>query len=110
MVAQEKKPLIEPIHTGGTAIMALMSSSHSRLSDWTPQQIALGRRWVVTWSLAGPELERIRRKELRSLDSAQAIALLCGPADYRVAPRAANPTSGLVEQQQWFMKAARPRD
>ena len=35
------------------------------------------------------------------------MALLCGPADYRVAPRAPKRTSGLVEQQYWFMKAAR---
>lgn len=30
------------------------------------------------------------------------IASLCGPADYRVAPRAPKPTSGLVEQQRLF--------
>ena len=36
----------------------------------------------------------------------RAIALLCGPADYRVPPRAPLPTSGLVEQQYWFKKAA----
>jgi hypothetical protein len=90
--------------------MVSMTSSHSKLSEWTSQQIALGRRWVETWNAAGPELERIRREELRHLDPARAIALLCGPADYRVAPRAPKPTSGLVEQQQWFMKAARRRD
>ncbi|MBI4471707.1 MAG: hypothetical protein HY646_03500 [Acidobacteria bacterium] len=82
-----------------------MSSSHSRLSNWTPEQIALGRRWVQTWKQAGPELERIRREELRRIDPIRAIALLCGPADYRVAPRVPKPTSGLIEQQYWFMKA-----
>jgi ABC-type multidrug transport system fused ATPase/permease subunit len=40
------------------------------------------------------------------LDPQKAIALLCGPADYSVEPRAAKPTSGLIEQQKWFMKAA----
>jgi len=51
-------------------------------------------------------LEEILRRELRDLDTARTIALLCGPADYTVPPRAPKPTSGLVEQQRWFMKAA----
>ena len=81
--------------------------SFSKLADWSPEQIAAGKRWVEAWKEAGPELERLRREELRRLDTARAIALLCGPADYTVPPRAPKPTSGLVEQQQWFMKAAR---
>ena len=83
-----------------------MKSEPSSLTEWTPEQIALGRRWVRAWAEAGPELEQIRRKELRALDARRAIALLCGPADYWVAPRAPKPTSGLVIQQEWFMKAA----
>lgn len=82
-----------------------MSDEPSTLANWTPEQIALGRRWVETWRLAGEDLERIRRKELRELDARRAIELLCGAADYTSAPRAPKPTSGLVEQQQWFMKA-----
>ncbi len=46
----------------------------------------------------------MRREELRRLDAYQAIALLCGPADYTVEPRAPKPTSGLVEQQRFFQK------
>lgn len=83
-----------------------MASEPSSLADWTPEQIALGRRWVRAWMDAGPELERLHREELVRLDPQRAIALLCGPADYRVAPRAPRPTSGLVEQQRWFLKAA----
>jgi hypothetical protein len=83
-----------------------MSTEPSGLSDWTPEQIALGRRWVEAWRLAGPELERLRRAELRQLDPQRAIALLCGEADYHVPPRQARPNSGLVEQQRWFKKAA----
>jgi len=52
-------------------------------------------------------LEQLRRDELRRLDVRRAIALLCGPADYTVAPRAPKPTSGLVEQQRWFQKSPR---
>jgi hypothetical protein len=85
-----------------------MSTEPSGLKDWTPEQIALGRRWVQAWREAGAEMERLRREELRrlDLDPQRAIALLCGSADYRVGSRAPRPTSGLVEQQQWFKKAA----
>ena len=83
-----------------------MSNEYRSLGDWTPEELAIGRRWVQAWRQAGVDLERIRREELRRLDGKRAIELLCGPADYRRAPRAARPTSGLVEQQRWFKKAA----
>ena len=79
----------------------------SSLADWTPEQIAQGKLWVQAWREAGPILEKLRRDELRRLDAGKALALLCGPADYHTAPRAPKPTSGLVEQQRLFMKAAR---
>ncbi|CAN5688223.1 hypothetical protein BH24ACI5_BH24ACI5_11480 [soil metagenome] len=81
-----------------------MGSDPSALASWSPEQIALGRRWVQAWKNAAPELERIRRQELRQLDAYAAIALLCGPADYREAPRAPKPTSGLIEQQRVLQK------
>ena len=84
-----------------------MEDQPSALDGWTPAQIALGKRWVETWKLAGVDLERIRRKELRELDTYRAITLLCGSADYTRPPRAPKSSSGLVEQQAWFMKAAR---
>lgn len=85
-----------------------MGVTPSGLAGWTAEQIAVGRRWVQTWQEAGPELERIRRDELRRLDVRHAIALLCGSADYTVPPRAPKPTSGLVEQQRWFQQLRRP--
>ena len=81
-----------------------MPSDTPALASWSPEQIALGRRWVEAWKIAGPELERVRRQELRQLDAYLAIALLCGPADYNQAPRAPKPTSGLIEQQRIFRK------
>jgi hypothetical protein len=86
-----------------------VKSANSALSDWTPEQIAHGKRWVQAWQEAAPLLEQVRRQELRALDAKRVVALLCGPADYRVAPRAPKPTSGLIEQQRWFM-VARCRD
>jgi hypothetical protein len=83
-----------------------VSPDPSSLSSWTPAQVALGRRWVQAWREAGERMEHLRREELRGLDAQRAIAILCGPADYRVPPRAPRPTSGLVEQQRWFKKAA----
>jgi len=83
-----------------------MRDEPSALANWTPEQIALGKRWVETWRLAGEDLERIHRRELRGLDTYRTIELLCCPADYTVSPRVPKPTSGLVEQQQWFMKVA----
>ncbi|HVV52793.1 MAG TPA: hypothetical protein VHO06_24240 [Polyangia bacterium] len=85
-----------------------MARVPSALENWTPEQIAAGRRWAETWKVAGPELERIRREELRRIDAFAALSLLCGPADYHVAPRAPKPTSGLVEQQRLFAKRRRP--
>jgi hypothetical protein len=83
--------------------MTFKPANHDGMDE---EERALTRRWVETWKRAGPELERIRRHEIRTLDSYKAIALLFGPADYTRAPRAPKPTSGLVEQQRWFMKAA----
>ncbi len=82
-----------------------MTADGASLAEWTEEQLAAGRRWVQAWKEAGPVLERLRRDELRRLDSREAIALLCGPADYRSPPREPKPTSGLVEQQYWFQKA-----
>lgn len=79
------------------------------LAGWSPEQIAAGRRWVQAWKEAGPRLEQVRREELRRLHPQRAIALLCGEADYTRPPRAPRPTSGLVEQQRWFMRAASRR-
>ncbi|MGQ0734515.1 MAG: hypothetical protein ACT4QD_12775 [Acidobacteriota bacterium] len=81
-----------------------MGPTPSALRHWTPEQIAAGRRWVQAWRDAAPRLERIRREELAALDVCAAIARLCGPADYRVPPRAPKPTSGLVEQQRLFQR------
>lgn len=100
----------------GTRVLIDVSRAYNhlvhdeRLAGWTPEQIATARRWVEVWKQAGPRLERVRREELRHLDPQRAVALLCGEADYTVPPRAPRPTSGLIEQQRWFMKAASRRE
>ena len=82
-----------------------MKDEVSAFSSWTPEQIAAGERWVETWRLASDDLDRIHRKELRELDTYRTIALLCGPADYTRPPRAPKPWSGLIEQQELFIRA-----
>ena len=78
----------------------------SALAGWTPEQIALGKKWAETWKLAAEDLERIKRKEIRELDTYKTIALLCETADYTKPPYAPKPWSGLIELQELFMKAA----
>ncbi|MCC6797828.1 MAG: hypothetical protein IT366_22125 [Candidatus Hydrogenedentes bacterium] len=58
--------------------MSDSESTESALTSWTPEQIALGKKWVETWSRAGEALEKIRREELRNIDGYRAIELLCG--------------------------------
>ena len=41
----------------------------SALANWTPEEIALGKKWVEIWKLAAVDLERIKRKETRELDN-----------------------------------------
>lgn len=77
----------------------------SALASWTPAQIALGKLWVNTWQRAAVQLERIKRKEIRTLDTYQSIKLLYGPRNYTRPPYAPKPWSSLVEQQRLFKKA-----
>jgi hypothetical protein len=76
------------------------------LADWTPEQIALGKRWVETWRLGGEDLERIRRKEIRELDTYKSIALLCGSAVQSTSIRAnllvrPHRTTTVVQKGSW---------
>ena len=64
------------------------------------------RLWVDTWRWVGPELERLKREELRALTEeaalAQAETLANSVADeIWISPERAE-ASGLVEQQRLF--------
>jgi len=61
------------------------------------------RRWVETWKQAGPELEAIRREEIRNLEPRHVLALLEDAFNQalQLPPR---PSSGLVEMQDWFAR------
>lgn len=81
-----------------------MSSDQDNLAGWTEQQIIQAKQAIQAWKRAGVVMEQLRRDALRTMDD-RAVELLCGPADYHTPPRQARPSSGLIEQQRWFMKA-----
>jgi hypothetical protein len=62
------------------------------------------RRWVETWKRAEPELEAIRRKEIRETDNVTAIAQMEGVINYATRTSPPRTTSGLVEMQRIFAK------
>jgi hypothetical protein len=65
-------------------------------------------RWVRTWEMAVPELQRVRDADIRSADTAGTIECTAGLFCDAVRSLPPQPTSGLVEQQFWFMKLRRP--
>jgi hypothetical protein len=62
---------------------------------------------VETWRRAGEELERIRRIEIQSIDTREAVRQIFAAGD--LAGPAPPPTSGLVEQQAWFARIRQAR-
>ena len=68
-----------------------------------PENDAL-HRFVATWQRASPLLQQVRDADIRAADTAQAMRIFSGSATWAVTHRPAVATSGLVEQQRWFMK------
>jgi hypothetical protein len=60
--------------------------------------------WVRTWQKAGPLLAELRRREVRSADTAAAILQLEDAFQSALRHHPPRPTSGLVEQQKWFAR------
>ena len=71
--------------------------------------VELLRKWVETWTRAGPELDAIRRRELEALsddDIRQIVQnLMSVPLPPDLPMRL---DSGLVEQQRWFARLREP--
>ncbi|HCN29857.1 MAG TPA: hypothetical protein DIT64_14170 [Verrucomicrobiales bacterium] len=73
----------------------------------TEAERELTKRWVDTWAKAAPELQKVRDADIRAADTASMIeccAVLFRDAVKNFPPK---PSSGLLEQQRWFMKLAR---
>ncbi len=65
------------------------------------------KTFVENWQRVGPELEKIRWRELKTISTPQALKNLAGAFEdcrRRFKPR---PTSGLVELQAWLKKIPR---
>ena len=60
------------------------------------------RRWVETWKAAGPELELIRRREIRERDNPRILALLEPAFNHAVRSQPPRHSSGMVEMQAYF--------
>jgi hypothetical protein len=65
------------------------------------------RRWVETWKRAGPELEAIRREEIRAADNVKVLDLLEDAFNAALESRTPRPSSGMVEMQDWFARLRR---
>ena len=65
------------------------------------------RRWVQTWKEAGPELERIRLREVRDQDNLLSLQLLARAFNHATSTQPADDSSGLVEMQRHFAKLRR---
>ena len=81
-----------------------MTPEPSSLADWTPEQIAQGKRWVQAWKEAGEVMEQLRRDELRATDTAHAMHRLAGAFESARWRGLHRPSSGLIEQQKLFLE------
>jgi len=65
------------------------------------------RRWVETWQRAGPELEAIRRKEIKEADNLQVLAILERAFNHALRTLPPRHTSGLVDLHKRLAKLSR---
>ena len=62
------------------------------------------QRWVRTWAEAGPELDAIRRREVREANNLESLALLAPAFNHAVRTLPLRESSGLVQMQDYFQK------
>jgi len=63
---------------------------------------------VEAWQRAGPELEKMRREDIRRADTKLAMTRLLGLFEAASRLRKPAASSGLVEQQRWFLRLKTP--
>ena len=64
----------------------------------------MNRRWAQTWKDAGPELERIRLREVREEDNLLSLQLLAPAFELALRMEPPGESSGLVEMQRHLAK------
>jgi hypothetical protein len=62
------------------------------------------RRWVAHWQSAGPELEAIRRKEIREAGNLKILEILEPAFNHAVRSQPPRLSSGMVEMQASFAR------
>jgi hypothetical protein len=62
------------------------------------------RRWMEAWRTAGPELEHIRREEIRNADTRRFVEVTSGILSGMQPDLPLRQSSGLVEQQRLFRR------
>jgi hypothetical protein len=77
------------------------------VDEMSEQEKAGMRRWVDAWRRAEPELEQMRRDEIRHANTVISIPAFDGLFESAVRSFPPKPTSGLVEQQRFFRRAKR---
>lgn len=65
------------------------------------------RAYVAHWQRAGRALEAVERRELEEFNPEEHVAELDALMDMGAQLSRPETTSGLLEQQRWFMKARR---
>jgi len=65
------------------------------------------RQWVQTWKEFGPELEKIRLREVRDEDNLLSLRLLARAFNQATSTWIPGESSGLVEMQQHLAKMRR---
>lgn len=71
--------------------------------------VELLRKWVETWTQAGPELDAIRRRELEALTDDDIRRIVQNLMSVPLLPDLPmRLDSGLVEQQRWFARLREP--
>lgn len=61
-------------------------------------------KWIECWRKAGPELERMRREDIRNADTSLAIEILADAFESALVHFPPRQDSGLVEQQRLFRR------
>ncbi len=70
----------------------------------TEKERADAKIWIEAWRRAGPELEKLRSKEIGAYDTPFYVACMETAFRYSVRNGRVRMTSGLTEQQALFMK------
>ena len=65
------------------------------------------RKWAQTWKEYGPELEKIRLREVRDEDNLLSLKLLARVFNHATKTQPPDESPGLVEMQRYFAKLRR---